>query len=83
MDIFDVLWNASQDKEIVDVRKQVERLQLDRDEGPGTTRIATEMRAENDELKIRLGLLVRLLIAKGVITAEEYATLIQRAKAAD
>ena len=31
---------------------------------------------ENFDLKLRLGLLVRLLISKGVITAEEYAKLI-------
>lgn len=31
---------------------------------------------ENLELKLRLGLLVRLLISKGIISAEEFATLI-------
>jgi hypothetical protein len=35
---------------------------------------------ENLELKLRLGLLVRLLIARKVITAEEYASLIAEAR---
>jgi hypothetical protein len=37
--------------------------------------------AENLELKLRLGLLVRLLISKGVFTAQEYAALIAEAHA--
>jgi hypothetical protein len=32
------------------------------------------------ELKLRLGLLVRLLIAKGVFTAQEYADLVAEAR---
>ena len=35
---------------------------------------------QNFELKLRLGLLVRLLISKGVITAAEYATLISNCR---
>ncbi len=35
---------------------------------------------ENFALKLRLGLLVRLLISKGVITAEEYAKLIAKVR---
>ena len=39
-----------------------------------------ELAEENVELKLRLGLLVRLLISKGVISAEEYASLIAGAR---
>lgn len=35
-----------------------------------------ELAEENLELKLRLAMLVRLLISKGVITAEEYASTI-------
>jgi hypothetical protein len=39
-----------------------------------------ELAQENMELKLRLGLLVRLLISKGVISAEEYAGLIAQSR---
>jgi hypothetical protein len=35
---------------------------------------------ENDELKLRLGPLLRLLIRKGVFSVEEYASLIAEAQ---
>jgi hypothetical protein len=39
-----------------------------------------ELAEENVELRLRLGLLVKLLIAKGVFTAEEYAGLLATAR---
>ena len=48
-----------------EVRQQIERLQLDR--GPAADGAPTA--AENVELRLSLGLLVRLLIAKGILTA--------------
>jgi hypothetical protein len=75
MDIFDLIWNISQTRQISELRSQLdqERLRTDLARGDHTLR---DIAAENVELKLRLGLLVRLLIEKGVITAEEYAKLI-------
>jgi hypothetical protein len=80
MDILDLLWNVSQEHQISEVRQQIERLQLQRDLGGWDVRRVKELAEENVELKLRLGLLVRLLIAKGVFSAEEYAALIAEAR---
>jgi hypothetical protein len=71
MDIFDLIWNVSQERQIGELRGRLDRLRLEHDLA-GTR----DLGKENLELKLRLGLLVRLLIAKSIITAEEYATLI-------
>ena len=42
-----------------------------------------ELAEENLELKLRMGLLVRLLIAKGVFGAEEYASLLAAARSSE
>ena len=73
MDLIDLFWNWSQEAQIRDVRREVDRLDLDR----ANARDAAErLIEENATLRLRLGLLVRLLISKGVITAQEYAALI-------
>ena len=73
MDRIDLFWNWSQEARIRDVRREVDRLDLDR----ANARDAAErLIEENAALRLRLGLLVRLLISKGVITAQEYAALI-------
>jgi hypothetical protein len=77
MDILDLWWNSNQELQLREVRQQIERLQLERD----VRRMnAPDLAAENAELRLRLGLLVRLLITKGVLTAEEYARLIAEAR---
>jgi hypothetical protein len=79
MDIFDLFWNVSQDGRIRDVRDEVDRLRVERD----MTRMdGRQLAEENTALRLRLGLLIRLLIAKGVITAAEYAALIAEAQPA-
>lgn len=80
MDVFDLVWLAAQEKEIGEVREQVERARLERDLAGWDLRKVKELAEENVELKLRLGLLVRLLISKGVISAEEYAALIAGAR---
>jgi hypothetical protein len=77
MDFFDLLWEASHTRDIREVRHQIEQIQHERDLHEGNAR---NLVAENDELKYRLALLVRLLIEKGLITAEEYASLIAKTK---
>jgi hypothetical protein len=80
MDILDLLWNVSQERQISEVRQQFERLQLQRDLDGWDMRRVKELAEENVELKLRLGLLVRLLISKGIISAEEFAALIAEAR---
>lgn len=73
MDLFDILWNSSQDGNLRDLDHQLDRVRLDQDLSDRDFR---QLRAENFELKRRLALLVRLLISKGVISASDYAELI-------
>jgi hypothetical protein len=77
MDLFDFLWNVNQEHQIEDLRGQMNQVSIDHAaKNLGT---AKELVAENLELKLRLGLLVRLLIAKGIFTSQEYASLIANA----
>jgi hypothetical protein len=75
MDLFDFLWNVSQERQLEELRGRLDRVRLEHDLAGGDRKMK-ELAEENLELKLRLGLLVRLLIAKGVITAQEYAGLI-------
>jgi hypothetical protein len=78
MDFFDILWNVRQDREIGGIRQQVEK--LDRNLVTQDLPNTKELAEENRELKLRLAILVRLMIAKGVITAREYASLLTEAR---
>jgi hypothetical protein len=80
MDFIDLFWNASQEPQLGEVREQVERLRLESDLARWDLGKVRELAAENLELKLRLGLLVRLLISKGVFTAREYAALIAESR---
>lgn len=73
MDLIDLLWNSSQESRLQDLRGHVDRIRTERDAAGWDIRKLME---ENAELKLRLALLVRLLITKQVITAQEYAALI-------
>lgn len=73
MDLIDLLWNTSQDGLINELRDQINDVQLD---GDLRAYDLKDAKAEDVEFKLRLGLLVRMLIEKGIITADEYASLI-------
>ncbi len=77
-DLLDFLWNVSQEHQLKELRSRLDQAHLEHDLAGGDRKML-ELAAENLELKLRLGLLVRLLITKGVITAEEYAGLIEQA----
>jgi hypothetical protein len=79
MDLLDFLWNVSQERQLEELRGRLDQVRLEHDLGGGEGRMFEELARENLELKLRLGLLVRLLITKGVITAQEYAALIAEA----
>lgn len=75
-----LLGDLGQQLDINDVREQVERMQTDRDLANWDLRKVREVADELLELELRHGLLVRLLVRKGLITAEEYAGLIAAAR---
>jgi hypothetical protein len=76
MDLFDIL----QQQDINELRQELDRLRRQTEREFGETHRLKELAEENLELKLRLGLLVRLLIAKGVFSAEEFASLIAAAR---
>ena len=63
MDLFDIL----QQQDIRQLRDEIEHLRRQGDTATWDGRRLKELAEENLELKLRLGLLVRLLIAKGVV----------------
>jgi len=72
MDLFDLF----QERDLREIRERLDRLQQE-----GDPRLARELAEATLELRLRLGALVRLLIAKGLITAEEYAAQVTQARA--
>ncbi len=78
-DLLDFLWNLSQEHQLSEVRSRLDQARLEHDLAGGDRKML-ELAAENMELKRRLGLLVRVLISKGLITAEEYAALIEQTR---
>jgi hypothetical protein len=80
MELFDLLWNVSQDYQLEELRGHLDRARLEQDLAKWDLPKMKNLAEENLELKLRLGLLVRLLISKGVITASEYAELIAEAR---
>lgn len=76
MNLFDLLQQA----DINELHDEVERLRRQSDGAAWDNPSMRELAQENLELKLRLGLLVRLLIAKGVLRAEEFAALLAEAK---
>jgi hypothetical protein len=72
MDLADIL----QQQDIRQLRQELDSLRRLRDLGSWDLRKAKSLVEENLELKLRLALLLRLLISKGVITAEEFASLL-------
>ena len=79
MDLFDFLWNVSQERQLEELRGRLDQVRLEHDLAGGDRKMK-ELADENLELKLRLGLLVRLLISKGVITAQQYAALIAESR---
>jgi hypothetical protein len=75
MDIIDIFWQFSQD----DAIKTLKDLN-DRTAGRGAAQVK-RLQDENHELRLRLSLLIRLLIDRGVFTAADYSTLLEDTKA--
>jgi hypothetical protein len=76
-----LLGDLGQQFDINEVRDHVERMRTERDLANWDLHKIREVADELLELELRHGLLVRLLVSKGLITAEEYAGLIAAARA--
>jgi hypothetical protein len=74
-------WDLLLQKDVNELHAQLDRWQLEHDQTHWDFAKVKQLAQENLDLKLRLGLLVRLLIAKGVFTAEEYAKLVADAQA--
>ena len=75
MDIFDIIWNVVQDEKIAEVDSAHRKTR-----GTTTTHIQ-RLEAENHQLKIRIGVLLRMLIERGVFSAEDFHAAVTDTKA--
>lgn len=76
MDFLDWLWNVDQDSQIKHLHQRFDKDRLERDLTSGDLALVKQLVEENQGLKLRLGLLLRLLISKGVITAPEFSAML-------
>lgn len=77
-----LVWDYVHDRQIADMRDRLDQMQTQKDLARWDAPNLKDLAQENLELKLRLGLLVRLLISKRIITAEEYAGQIASARPA-
>ncbi|MFO0841501.1 MAG: hypothetical protein U0797_03740 [Gemmataceae bacterium] len=85
MDLIDLFWNWSQSNRIAELRSEVNRLRdTARAAGPDP-RLAelSELRAQNGELRLYVAVLLRILVAKGLVTREELEKLADQIDAED
>lgn len=81
MDIIDLWWNASQQSELRNLRESLHATRVTaRSKLETQARMIQLLEEEGDELRLRLGVLIRLLVEKGLITASDFAGAIQQAK---
>ena len=75
MSIIDAFWNLSQEFKLDDLRDAHTKAR-----GQDAA-VIEALRDENRDLRIHLGILTRLLIQHGVISADEYSTSVADTKA--
>lgn len=80
MDFSNIFNDLLQDVRTAELRESVKQLEAERMLDDGDRRTTKDLAEENKELKLRLGLLIRLLVQKNVITAEEYAAQLAEAR---
>lgn len=75
-----LLGNIGQQLDIRDVTTQIEELQtglgIERALGEKSDELLGRLKRENDELKLYLAALVRLLTSKGAVTADEVKAMV-------
>ncbi len=74
MDFIDLFWNMSQDSKIHEMM-ETQASAIGRD-----AILIKRLQAENRELQMRVGLLIRLLIERGIFTAEDFTKLMDDTK---
>ena len=73
MDLIDIFWNLSQSHDI----QNLQAAQLANTSTHGRQAAAVRrLEAENHELKIRMSVLLRLLLDRGIFTMDDYARLV-------
>jgi hypothetical protein len=79
MDLFELIWDASQSNRIAELRSEVGKLkrQQPRDADPLRQELH-ELRRANGELKLYVATLFRILEMKGIIAREELARLVDQ-----
>lgn len=75
MGLIDLFWNLSQDETLGQMQSSMEGAR-GRDAA-----IIRRLQEENRELQVRVGVLIRLLIERGVIRPGEYAEMVAAAQA--
>ena len=75
MDFIDILWNYSQDQDLLKLGTAQE---ITHRRHSNSLQRLTE---ENQALRIRVGVLIRMLIEKGVFSAEDYNTAVKSTQA--
>lgn len=74
MDIIDLFWNSAQDRSIDELKSSQTKTA-----GRHAASIQ-HLREENHELRIRIGVLIRMLIERGVFSAEDFANSVNQTK---
>lgn len=75
MGITDLFWNLSQDDALRRIEESME------DTRRSEAKTLRHLQEENRELQIRVGVLIRLLIERGVFDAQDYTALLNEAQA--
>lgn len=70
------LWDLLQEQNLAEITERMDRLQ--HEDAPGAVRELAEVSLE---LRLRQSALIRLLIARGLFTAEEYAAQLAKLRA--
>jgi hypothetical protein len=74
MDIIDLFWNYSQDRDLAELVDSQTKMA-----GRHSANIQ-RLQQENHELRIRIGVLIRMLIERGVFSADDFANLVNQTK---
>lgn len=82
MDIIDIWWDLSQQAAINDLRAKLDAAHLtSRSTIARQAELIRLLQQESDDLRLRLGVLVRVLVQQGALSAEQYSVAVQEAKA--
>ena len=75
MDLIDILWNVSQDKTLLEMNSAQELAHRRH------TTSLQRLTEENRALRIRVGVLIRMLIERGIFSATDYDTAVKSMQA--